>query len=100
LSLKLLMTWDIQSGREQDYFEFVVREFLPNIQRLGLEPSDAWFTMYGECPQILTGVVSENRAALDSVLSSEDWTKLTNRLMDYVENFNYKVVPAKTGFQM
>jgi hypothetical protein len=56
--------------------------------------------MYGECPQILTGVVSENRAALDSVLSSEDWTKLTNRLMDYVENFNYKVVPAKTGFQM
>ncbi len=56
MSVKLLMTWDIQAGREQDYFEFVVREFLPGIQRMGLEPSDAWFTMYGECPQILTGV--------------------------------------------
>lgn len=100
MSVKLLMTWDIQTGREQDYFEFVVREFIPGIQRMGLEPSDAWFTMYGECPQILTGVVSSNRTNLEQVLSSEDWQKLTNQLMDFVEDFKYKVVPARTGFQM
>lgn len=100
MSVKLLMTWDIQTGREQDYFEFVVREFLPGIQRLGLEPSDAWFTMYGECPQILTGVVSSNRTNLDQVLGSDDWQKLTNQLMDFVEDFKFKVVPARTGFQM
>lgn len=100
MSVKLLMTWDIQSGREQDYFEFVVREFLPGIQRMGLEPSDAWFTMYGECPQILTGVVSSNRTNLEQVLGSDDWQKLTNQLMDFVEDFKFKVVPARTGFQM
>jgi hypothetical protein len=100
VSVKLLMTWDIQAGREQDYFEFVVREFLPGIQRMGLEPSDAWFTMYGECPQILTGVVSSNRTNLEQVLGSDDWQKLTNELMDFVEDFKFKVVPARTGFQM
>lgn len=100
MSVKLLMTWDIQAGREQDYFEFVVREFLPGIQKMGLEPSDAWFTMYGECPQILTGIVSSNRTNLDQVLGSDDWQKLTNQLMDFVEDFKYKVVPARTGFQM
>ena len=100
MSVKLLMTWDIQAGREQDYFEFVVREFLPGIQRMGLEPSDAWFTMYGECPQILTGVVSSNRSNLEQVLGSDDWQKLTNQLMDFVEDFKFKVVPARTGFQM
>jgi hypothetical protein len=94
------MTWDIQAGREQDYFEFVVREFLPGIQRMGLEPSDAWFTMYGERPQILTGVVSSNRTNLEQVLGSDDWQKLTNQLMDFVEDFKFKVVPARTGFQM
>jgi hypothetical protein len=94
------MTWDIQAGREQDYFEFVVREFLPNVQRLGLEPSDAWFTMYGNQPQILAAVVSPNKPRLDSVLDSSDWQKLMTRLLDYVENFNYKIVPARTGFQM
>lgn len=100
MAVKLLMTWDIRTGREQDYFEFVVREFIPGVQRMGLEPSDAWFTMYGNCPQILAGVVSADRGTLDEVLHSEDWEKLTNRLMDYVENFVYKVVPARNGFQL
>lgn len=94
------MTWDIQSGREQDYFEFVVREFLPSIQRLGLEPSEAWFTMYGECPQIQAGAVSNNSSTLKSVLNSDDWQKLMNQLSDFVENFSYKVIPARTGFQL
>jgi hypothetical protein len=47
------MTWDIIPGREQEYFEFVVREFIPEMQNLGLEPSDAWFTLYGNQPQIM-----------------------------------------------
>ncbi len=100
MSVKLLMTWDIQAGREQDYFEFVVREFLPGIQRLGLEPSDAWFTLYGDRPQILTSAVSPNQSNLERVISSDDWNTLMSRLMDFVENFQYKVVPARTGFQM
>ena len=45
LAVKLLMTWDILPGREQEYFEFVVRDFIPELQRMGMEPSDAWFTM-------------------------------------------------------
>jgi hypothetical protein len=100
MPIKLLMTWDIQSGREQDYFEFVVREFLPGIQRMGLEPSDAWFTMYGDCPQILVGATASNRTNLDQVLMSDDWQKLTGRLLDYVENYTSKVIPARTGFQL
>mgnify|MGYP001161981102 FL=1 len=55
MAVKLLMTWDILPGREQEYFEFVVRDFIPGMQRLGMEPSDAWFTMYGSSPQIMTG---------------------------------------------
>lgn len=100
MAYKLLMTWDIRSGREQDYFEFVVREFIPGIQKMGLDPSDAWFTMYGNCPQILTGAVTENQTSLEKALKSDEWRSLTNRLDDYVENFVFKVVPARTGFQL
>ena len=38
MAVKMLMTWDIIPGREQEYFEFVVRDFIPGVQRLGLEP--------------------------------------------------------------
>jgi hypothetical protein len=39
------MTWAITPGREQEYFEFVVREFIPQVQQLGMELKDAWLTM-------------------------------------------------------
>lgn len=100
MAVKLLMTWDILPGREQEYFEFVVREFIPGMQRLGLEPTDAWFTMYGEQPQIMASAQMPTLAAVNSVLESDEWRDLNRLLMDYVENFSYKIVPARTGFQI
>ena len=100
MAVKLLMTWDILPGREQEYFEFVVRELIPGMQHMGLEPSDAWFTMYGDQPQILAIVQSSSMAKLEEVLASSEWDNITNQLMDYVEDLNYKVVPARTGFQL
>jgi len=94
------MTWDILPGREQDYFEFVVRDFIPAMQRMGMEVSDAWFTMYGDQPQILAAAQMPSINALNQVLESSDWKDLTSRLLDYVENFDYKIVQSRSGFQM
>jgi hypothetical protein len=100
VAVKLLMTWDILPGREQEYFEFVVRDFIPEIQRLGMEPSDAWFTMYGNQPQILAAMQMGSINALQRILESSEWKDLTQRLLDYVENLELKVVQARSGFQM
>ena len=100
MAVKLLMTWDILPGREQEYFEFVVRDFIPGVQRMGMEPSDAWFTMYGEQPQIMAALQIASINALQRILDSSDWQDMVQRLLDYVENFNFKVVQARAGFQM
>lgn len=100
MAVKLLMTWDILPGREQEYFEFVVRDFIPAVQRLGMEPSDAWFTMYGEGPQIMAAVQIPSINSLQRIMASPDWQTLTRQLLDYVENFDYKVVQARSGFQL
>jgi len=100
VAVKLLMTWDIQPGREQEYFEFVVRDFIPGLQRIGMEPSDAWFTMYGEQPQIMAAAQMPSINALQHVLDSPEWENLTQRLLDYVDNFQYKIIQARSGFQM
>lgn len=100
MSVKLLMSWDILPGREQEYFEFVVREFIPEIQELGLEPTDAWVTVYGDQPQILSSAEVKSKDTLDGILSSVEWDQLLVKLNDYVENFEYKMVISKPGFQM
>lgn len=100
MSFKLLLSWDILPGREQEYFEFVVRDFIPGIQALGLEPSDAWLTIYGDHPQILTGVQINNLNSLNAVMASQEWDHMVTKLLDYVENLQIKTVKAKPGFQM
>jgi hypothetical protein len=99
-AVKLLMTWDIVPGREQEYFEFVVREFVPGMQRLGITPTEAWYTTYGKRPQILTGGVTETLKAMQEALITDDWLRLREQLMKFVTNFNFKVVDATGGFQM
>jgi hypothetical protein len=94
------MTWDIRPGSEQEYFEFVVREFIPEIQQLGLEPTDAWVTVYGDKPQILTSARVGEESSLNSILISDDWDKLLAKLSDFVDNLEYKLVHEKPGFQM
>ena len=94
------MSWDVAHGHEQEaYFEFVVRELLPGMQRLGLELSDAWVTMYGDHPQILISVVQPSAVKAQQVLQSNEWKSLYNQLQDFITNYSYKIVPARNGFQ-
>jgi len=99
MAYKLIMTWDILPEREQEYFEFVVREFIPGVQRLGFEVTDAWATIFGSRPQIMVGATLPSLIRIQRTLQSEDWKSLSNKLQDYVQNFNQKVVEAQGGFQ-
>jgi hypothetical protein len=98
--VKLLMSWDIRPGRETEYFEFVVREFAPGIMKLGIRPTEAWYTVYGNGPQILTGGVAEDLRTMKQILVTDEWKELLEKLMEYVLNFQQKIVAATGRFQL
>ena len=98
--VKLLMSWDIRPGRETEYFEFVVREFAPGIMKLGIRPTEAWYTVYGNGPQILTGGVAEDLPTMNQILVTDEWKELLEKLMEYVINFQQKIVAATGRFQL
>lgn len=97
---KLLMTCDIRPGRESEYFEFAVQEFVPRLTRLGAQPTEAWYTVYGAAPQLLTGAVAQDRATLERIVESDEWKALVEKLLTYVTNFNYKLVSHTGHFQL
>jgi hypothetical protein len=97
---KLLMSWNIRPGREDEYFEFVVRDFGPGLVKLGVQPTDAWYTQYGDRPQILTGGVVEDLESLQHMLASDEWRKLKKKLLTYVTDYTQKIIRASEGFQL
>jgi hypothetical protein len=98
--VKILMSWDIRPGRETEYFEFVVREFAPGIMKLGIRPTEAWYTVYGNGPQILTGGVAEDFQTMQQILVTDEWNELLEKLLGYVTNFQHKIVAATGRFQL
>ncbi|MCD4752866.1 MAG: hypothetical protein K8R40_07340 [Anaerolineaceae bacterium] len=99
MTTKLILTWDILPEQEREYFEFVIREFLPGVQKLGLDLSDAWATVYGEQPQIQVGAVSDSLETIHAILTTPEWDDLKEKLMIYVINYQQKVVSLRKGFQ-
>jgi len=99
MAVKVLMTWDIAVERDQEYFEFIIGEFIPGVQRLGLQPAEAWATVYGSYPQIQVGLLAADISQARQILGSTDWVMLQDRLSNYIKNYSCKVVPARGGFQ-
>ena len=103
MSIKLLMHWDIKPGRDQEYFEFVVREWVPGINKLGIQPIAAWYTVYSrdeDAQQIMAEAIADDMATMKEALESPEWQELHDRLLEYVENYRHKMVRVTGGFQL
>jgi len=100
MAIKILMTWDIRPDKEAEYFEFVMKEFAPGLMRLGIQPTEAWYTAYGDGPQILTGAVAPDIASMRKALNSEEWRDLKAKLLRLVENYEQKFVHDSSRFQL
>lgn len=98
--MKLLMSWDIRPGLDNAYFNFVVHEFAPAMSRLGLKPIEAWYTVYGEAPQILTSAEADDSEEMERILQDKEWQRMKQKLLTYVLHFRQKVVPSSDRFQL
>ncbi len=100
MQVKLILTYDILPGRDQEYFEFLVRELAPGLAKLGLEPTESWYTMYGKRPSIMLGGIAEDYKAAKALLDHPQWKALYERLSAYVSNFNSKIIRVTPYFPM
>jgi hypothetical protein len=97
--VKLLLSYDIRTGRENAYRRFIVEEFLPQAQALGLVATDAWHTAYGNYPARLIGFVADDLNAVRAARASEEWRAMMRKLEGYTGNLTERVVPLRGSFQ-
>jgi len=97
--VKLLLTYDPIPEHREDYFRYVLGEFVPAMEQLGLTMCDAWYTAYGAYPLRLTGFIAPDIDTLESILSSTTFKDLEARLKELVSNYARRVVPRSSRFQ-
>mgnify|MGYP001278557879 CR=1 FL=1 len=100
MGYKLLLSYEVKPEAMQEYYQFVMGRYVPVLQSMGLQMSEAWHTAYGSAPNRLLGFVCEDQETMARVLESENWTAVNEELARFVADFSYKVIPYRGGFQI
>jgi len=98
--VKIIMYWNIREKKESEYLEFLTQEFAKSILAMGIQPTDAWYVVWGQGPQVLAGGTTEDLDSMEQALNSPEWASFQERLSQLVTDFQYKVVEQSGGFQL
>jgi hypothetical protein len=96
---KLLMKYDIRPDHYETYYRFILGEFIPGVQNLGLYSFMAWHIAYGEYPMRQIEFVTDSLDTVYQVFGSTQWQELETRLKAYILNYERKVVEFHDRFQ-
>lgn len=100
IGLKLLLSYEVNPESLQEYYQFIMNSYVPTVQAMGLQMSEAWQTAYGDAPNRLIGFVTDSEENMMNLLDNEAWLRLNEQLAEYVSEFSYKVIPYRGGFQI
>lgn len=95
---KLLLSYNIIPHRHEEYMQFVMNIFIPNLQRIGLENEWVWHTAWGNYPIRLLVFVAE-ASDMSEAMGGDTWEQMESRLKEYVSDYTRQVVPYQQTFQ-
>lgn len=90
--LKVLISYDMRSGKEQECQEALVNKVAPSLARLGFNVADVWYTVWGAPPQILSGGEVKDMDDARRIFLSSEWREIANVMEPLTENFRVRVV--------
>jgi hypothetical protein len=96
---KLLLTYDIRPESLDKYYYYVLREFVPELENMGLYMFRVWHVAYGDYPVRQMEFVTEDLETAQEVFQSERWCVLEDRLKSYTMRYGRKLVKFRVGFQ-
>ncbi len=78
---------------------FVLNEFIPTLQSIGLESAGVWHTAWGDYPIRLLVFVSENASIMTRAVESDVFGQMEEKLKSHVTDYTRRIVPFDPGFQ-
>lgn len=98
--VKLIMTWNVRDGKEAEFLEFINNDFTRLFLAMNVQPTEAWYAIWGKGPQAMACGIARDTNAMDQAMSTPEWEETRNKIEGFADGFKYKVVEKVEGFQM
>jgi hypothetical protein len=96
---RLILHYDVRLDMYEQYYEYVLKEFVPTLQSMELYMVAVWQTVYGDYPARQVDFVAEHLETIRDVLNSDRWQTLETRLKIYTLRYSCRIVRYRNGFQ-
>jgi hypothetical protein len=93
--IKVLFSYDMQDGKEQECQDFLANKIAPTLAEMGFRVTDVWYTVWGSSPQILGGGEVDSLDDARRIFQSDRWHSLESKLADMTENLKVRVVNSE-----
>ncbi|MDX1992697.1 MAG: hypothetical protein SF029_09915 [bacterium] len=98
-AFRLILSYDIHPDKFERYYNYVLSDFVPTMQKMGLPMVFAWQIVYGEYPVRQLDFICADRDTLLDALESRSFKHAEERLKTYTTRYRRKVVYFHNRFQ-
>lgn len=92
MTVKLNHYWTIGSIRKNDYEKFIINDFVPGVNRLGVHTVAGWSVMVGAYSEIIIETVAADLDLLENALRNPGYQQLMSSLLKYIRKYKTKVL--------
>jgi hypothetical protein len=95
MPVKFNQYWTIISERREEYGNFIIKEFIPGINSLGIHVVAGWSVLVGSYSEMIVESMSNDLELIEKALKNPKFKELQDNLLTYVKAYKTKVlVPA------
>ena len=89
--------FNILPGREQEYAEFVLKDHLPTMEKLGIKMTGGWRVVVGSGPDIVAEGTATSLVEIAKAIENSEFSRITKILTsNYVSDYSTRIL-APTG---
>ncbi len=103
MAVKLMHYWTINPSSRDEYAAFMIKKFIPGVNRLGLHAVAGWSVLVGSYSDVIMETVSSDLDQLEAALKTRDYRLLKSELLNLVKDYKTRVmvpIPKRGSYSM
>ena len=92
MPVKLNHYWTINPIKFKDYSKFILKDFIPGVNRLGMHTVAGWTVLVGEYSETVFESVANDLELLEKAMRNPNYQQLKQSLLQYIKSYKTKVL--------
>ena len=92
MTVKFNQYWRIISERREEYGKFIIKDFIPGINSLGIHVVAGWSVLIGGYSEMFVESMSSDLELIEKGLKDRKFKQLHDNLLNYVTSYKTKIL--------